>query len=206
MSTSPVSQKPIIGLVGGMGSGKSRVAAALAKHGGHVVAADLFGHEALEQPDILARIAQRWGERVLNEHGKVDRKKMGGVVFGSPVERANLELLVFPWIEKRIREELARAQADRAVPFVVLDAAIMLEAGWNNTCDRIVYIHAPRAMRLERLAAQRGWTADDVARRETAQHPLSIKAARADAAIDNSVSLAETEKQVDLLVKEWGLQ
>ena len=206
MSNSPDTPKPIVGLVGGMGSGKSRVAAAFAKHGGHLVAADLFGHEALAQPDVLPRIVQRWGDRVLDDKGAVDRKKLGAIVFASPVERANLELLVFPWIEMRIREEVAKAHADPKTPFVVLDAAIMLEAGWNNTCNRIVYVHAPRPLRLERLHAQRGYTADDVARRETVQAPLAVKASRADAAVDNSGSVEDTQKQVDAIVKQWALQ
>jgi dephospho-CoA kinase len=197
-------QKPIVGLIGGMGSGKSRVAQAFARHGGFLVAGDLLGHEALAQPDILARIAQRWGDRALAEDGKVDRKKLGKIVFASPVERANLELLVFPYIEKRIREELAVAQAS-AAPFVVLDAAIMLEAGWNKECAWIVYVDAPREARLQRLAAQRNWNADDLANREYAQLPLAVKASRADVAVDNSGTLEDTQKQVDTLIQQWRL-
>lgn len=198
--------KPIIGLVGGVGSGKSLVAKAFADHGAAIVAGDPLGHEALERPEILERIAARWGERVLDAEGTVDRKKMAAVVFASPVERANLELLVFPWIEKRLREELDKAQADPAVPFVVLDAAVMLEAGWNSACDRVVYVHAPRAARLERVAVQRGWDAAEVAGREAAQLPLSVKASRADAAVDNSGTPENTRRQVDALVKDWGLK
>ncbi len=200
----PTAGKPIIGVVGGMGSGKSLVAQAFAKHGGLVIAADAFGHEALEQPEILARIAERWKERVLDEHGDVDRKKMGAIVFASPVERANLELLVFPWIEQRIRAAIANAQADPKVPFVILDAAIMLEAGWNNFCSKVVYVHAPRAMRLERLA-KRGWTAEDLANRESAQLPLAVKAARAHVAVDNTGSVENTHKQVDALLRLWHI-
>jgi dephospho-CoA kinase len=198
-------RKPIIGLVGGLGSGKSRVAETFARNGAALVTADAFGHEALEQPEILARIAQRWGERVLDGQGNVDRKKMGSIVFASPVERANLELLVFPWIESRIREEIERAQAGPRTRFIVLDAAIMLEAGWNNVCDKIVYVHAPRAVRLERLRTHRGWTAEQVANRESAQLPLSVKASRADVAVDNSGDVESAEAQVDLLLKNWGM-
>ena len=196
--------KPIIGLVGGLGSGKSRVAAAFHQHGGVLITADALGHEALEQPDILARVAQRWGARVVDEKGIADRKRLGAIVFASPVERANLELLVFPWIEGRIREQIAKAQADPKIPFVVLDAAIMLEAGWNNVCDRIVYVHAPRAVRLERLLTYRGWSAVDVANREAAQLPLAIKASRAHVAVDNSGSVEKTQEQVDTLVRMWS--
>ena len=197
--------KPIIGLVGGMGSGKSLVAQAFASRGGLVITADAFGHEALEQPETLARIAERWKERVLDEHGNVDRRKMGAIVFASPVERANLEMLVFPWIEQRIRAEIAKAQNDPKVPFIVLDAAIMLEANWNNVCSKIVYVHAPRAVRLERLTTQRGWTVEEVANRETAQLPLAVKASRADVAVDNSGSVENTRNQVDALLRSWHI-
>ena len=197
--------KPLIGLVGGIGSGKSLVAAAIADRGGLVITADAIGHEALEQPEILARIAERWKERVLDEHGNVDRKKLGAIVFASPVERANLELLVFPWIENRMRADIARAQADPKVPFIVLDAAIMLEAGWNKVCTRIVYIHAPRSARIERLTTKRGWTPDDLAHRESAQLPLAVKASRADVAVDNSGSPENTRKQVDALLRSWHI-
>lgn len=197
--------KPLLGLVGGIGSGKSVVASALAERGGFLITADSFGHEALEQPDILARIAERWQDRVLDDQGKVDRKKMAAIVFASSVERTNLEALVFPFIEERIRAELAKAQADPQIPFIVLDAAIMLEAGWNNVCSRIVYVHAPRAIRLERLMTNRGWNAQDIANREAAQLPLSVKAARADAAIDNSGTVENTRRQVDALLRSWHI-
>jgi dephospho-CoA kinase len=197
--------KPLIGLVGGIGSGKSLVSSAFADRGGFVITADAFGHEALQQPKILARIAERWKDRAIDEHGNVDRKKLGAIVFASTVERANLEMLVFPWIENRIRAEIARAQADPKVPFIVLDAAIMLEAGWNKVCSKIVYVHAPRAKRIERLTTLRSWTADDLARRESAQLPLAVKASRADVAVDNSGSAENTRKQVDALLRSWHI-
>src|SRR5580700_9633153 len=98
-----LASKPVIGLVGGMGSGKSRVAEAFCKHGAILIAADALGHEALERAEILDKIAKRWGERVVAQNGIVDRKKLATIVFASAVERANLEMMVFPWIEQRIR-------------------------------------------------------------------------------------------------------
>lgn len=201
----PARRKAVIGLVGGMGSGKSRIAEAFLKHRALLISGDPLGHEALEQIDIRESVVKRWGSLVLDERKSIDRKKLGAIVFKSAVERANLEHLVLPWIEKRIAEEIEKSQRDETISFIVLDAAIMLETGWNAICDHIVYIHAPRAMRLERLSAQRGWTADDVAQRETAQLPLAVKAARADAAIDNSGGIEESQRQVDALVEKWGL-
>jgi dephospho-CoA kinase len=142
---------------------------------------------------------------VLDEQGEVVRKRLGAIVFADKAERQALEALVFPYIERRLQEEIAAAQADPQVPFVVLDAAIMLEAGWNRMCDRIVYVHAPRAVRLQRLAEQRGWTEKEVAARERAQMPLSEKISRADVVLDNSGPPEETAAQAADLLRRWGL-
>jgi dephospho-CoA kinase len=202
----PAHRKPVLGLVGGIGAGKSTVAQALVRHGGKIVAGDPLGHEALEQPDILARVAEIWGDRgVLTPDGKVDRKKFGRIVFPSPVERSRLEHLVHPYIETRIREEIDKAVADPAVRFVVLDAAIMLEAGWDGTCDQLIYVDAPRPVRLERVQRQRKWTDQDLANREAVQMPPEKKKERADVVINNGGSPERTSAQVDELVKSWKL-
>jgi dephospho-CoA kinase len=204
MTTAP--RKPVLGLVGGIGAGKSTVANALARHGGKVVAGDPLGHEALEQPDILARVAEIWGERgILTPDGKVDRKKFGRIVFPSPVERSRLEHLVHPYIERRIREEIDKAVADPAVRFVVLDAAVMLEAGWDGVCDKLIYVDAPRPVRLERVQRQRKWTDQDLANREAVQMPADKKQERAAVVIDNGGPPEATVAQVDELVKSWEL-
>lgn len=199
-------RKPVLGLVGGIGAGKSTVADALVRHGGRVVAGDPLGHEALEQPDILARVVEIWGERdILTPAGKVDRKKFGWIVFPSPVERSRLEHLVHPYIEKRIREEIDKASADPAVRFVVLDAAVMLEAGWNGECDKLIYVDAPRPVRLDRVQRQRHWTDHDLANREAVQMPPEKKKERADVVVDNGGPPEATIAQVDELVKRWKL-
>jgi dephospho-CoA kinase len=200
------STKPVLGLVGGIGAGKSTVATALVRHGGRVVAGDPLGHEALEQPDIFARIVEVWGDRgILTPEGKVDRKKFGRIVFPSPVERSRLEHLVHPYIEQRIREEIDKAKADPTAKFVVLDAAIMLEAGWDGTCDRLIYVDAPRPTRLARVQQQRSWTDQDLANREAVQMPAEKKKERADSVIDNGGSPEATIAQVDQLVQRWEL-
>src|SRR5262249_30843121 len=179
--TTPRARKPVIGLVGGIGAGKSTVAEALTRHGGKVVAGDPLGHEALEQRDILDRIADAFARRdILTAEGKVDRKKLGKVVFPSPVERSRLEHLVHPYIEERISEEIDKAQDDPQAKFVVLDAAVMLEAGWDDVCDKLIYVDAPRPVRLARVKAQRGWSDMDLANREAVQMPAEKKKERAD--------------------------
>jgi dephospho-CoA kinase len=200
-----MNRKPIIGLIGGIGSGKSQAAAELARHGGRVIQADQLGHEGLRQPDIREQVRRRWGSCVVNEEGEIDRRKLGAIVFADPAERRALEALLFPWIERRFHEEVDRANRDPAVRFVVLDAAVMLEAGWDRVCDRLVFVEAPRAERLRRLAEQRGWSAEEVEARERAQMPLAEKVKRADDVVDNGGGREELARQIDELVRRWGL-
>jgi dephospho-CoA kinase len=197
--------KPVIGLIGGMGSGKSLAAAELAKYGAPIISGDKFGHEALRQPDIKKAVLRRWGSEILDSTGEVDRRKLGTIVFADERERKALEGLVFPWIERRIGEEIARAKADPSVSLVVLDAAIMLEAGWAGACDQLVYVDAPREQRLRRLAEERGWSAQEVDKREKSQWPLTEKQKRADWTLDNSGSAEKLARQVQELLTHWGV-
>jgi dephospho-CoA kinase len=197
--------KPVIGLIGGIGSGKSQAAAAFARHGGHLVAGDRAGHEALRQPDIRSRVVERWGKQVLDERGEINRRRLGALVFTDGAQLRELEKLVFPFIERRLREEIDEARRDPKVRFILLDAAVLLEAGWMPMCDRIVYVHAPRAVRLRRLAEQRGWSPEEVSAREQAQLPLTDKVTRADHALDNSGPPGSLDCQVAGLVSQWGL-
>jgi dephospho-CoA kinase len=200
-----MTRKPVIGLIGGVGSGKSLAAVEFAKYGGRIVSGDAFGHEALRRPEIKEQVVRRWGREILNDQGEVDRGKLGAIVFADSKERKTLEGLVFPWIEKRIEEEIARAIDDPPVKFTVLDAAIMLEAGWAKRCDQIVFVDTPREERLRRLGEQRGWTAQQVEEREKAQWPLNEKQMRASAVLDNSGSPETLAQQVRKLVAQWGI-
>src|SRR5262249_41771337 len=150
----------------------SRAAEEFVKHGARVISGDKFGHEALGRPEIKEQVVRRWGPGILDEKGNVDRRKLGPIVFADSRERKVLEGMVFPWIQRRIEEEIAQAQGDPSVRFVVLDAAIMLEAGWAGACDRLVFVDAPREQRVQRLAQERGWSAQEVDKREKSQWPL----------------------------------
>jgi len=197
-------RKPVIGLIGGIGSGKSRVAAEFVRRGAVIIAGDQLGHDALLQSAVKEQVAERWGEGVFDDRGEIDRRKVARLVFADGDELRALEAMTFPWIERGIEQGVRQAREDPGVALVVLDAAVLLEAGWNRYCDRLVYVHAPRAQRLARVAAQRGWTAKEVDARASAQMTLTEKVSRADDVIDNSRSPAETARQVDDLLRRWG--
>ena len=133
LTSSPLA-KPVIGLIGGIGSGKSLVAATFARRGARVISGDELGHEApAAAGDPCRSVVQRWGPEVLDEQGRIDRRRLGAIVFADPSERRALEAMVFPWIERRIREEIDDARKRTGqVRLIVLDAAVMLEAGWNE--------------------------------------------------------------------------
>jgi dephospho-CoA kinase len=194
---------PTIGIVGGIGSGKSLVAHAMQKLGGHLIDADLLGHQALEQTDIKGKLLERWGIGILDERGQVDRQKIGRIVFADPHELRALEALVFPFIEKRILEEMAHARSRMDVEFIILDAAIMLETGWDRHCDKIVFVEAPRGMRLARLKEKRGWSERELERRENVQLPVEEKKRRGDGVIVNDADIEKVSRQVKVTLEQW---
>jgi dephospho-CoA kinase len=197
--------KPVIGLIGAIGAGKSTAARCFRERGGIVVDADAIGHEALRQAHLASRVVERWGDRVRKPDGSLDRRAIGRIVFADSSERIALEELVFPYIGKRCREDVARGLAEPGSRFVVLDAAVMLEAGWNNETDWIVYVDAPRSVRLARLAQRSGWTEEDLAARESSQWPEHAKKARADAVMVNNSDVESLQRQVDRLLRGWGV-
>ena len=197
--------KPVIGLIGSIGAGKSCAARCFEHRGGKVIDADAIGHSALGQPEIIARIVDKWGGRVKKTDGSLDRKVIGGIVFANPADRNALEEMVFPYIKRTCRAKILAAQNDPEVRFVVLDAAIMLEAGWNEHTDRIVYLDAPWEARLERVASRSGWSKSDLEAREAAQWPADVKKARADEILMNDASFDELQLQVDRLLTKWNL-
>jgi dephospho-CoA kinase len=197
--------KAVIGLVGAIGAGKSTAARAFAARGARVVDADALGHEALRQPQCVETLVSRWGEQVRGADGALDRRAIARIVFADQNERNALESVVFPFITGRARDLIFCAQSDPAVAFVVLDAAVLLEAGWGELVDWLVYVDAPRELRLERLAARSGWSDADLTAREAAQWPAERKKARADALIENSGDSQALQRQVDSALARFGI-
>ena len=198
------SRKPILGLIGAIGAGKSTVAEILAGHGGAVVNADAVGHDALDQDPIRESIAARW-QNVLRSDGRVDRRKVAEVVFAKPDERKALEAMVFPYIRRKCEEAMEVAQHNATRKFIVLDAAVMIEAGWTKVCDKLIYVEAPRELRLHRLAARSGWSDADLTAREAAQMPAEEKKQYADVILENANTRQELETAIVRLLTEWKI-
>jgi dephospho-CoA kinase len=189
----------IIGITGGVASGKSMVAGLFGRLGAGVIDADQAGHEALRLPKVEEAVRRRWGEAVFGSDGRIDRTRLARIVFApgpeAETERKYLEQLTHPEIAQSVLQQ-AEALAAAGVEIAVLDAALLLEAGWNRLCEKIVFVEASRESRLAR-AKNRGWSEEDFAAREGVQESLDHKRTRADVIIDNSGSPQRTQAQVE---------
>jgi dephospho-CoA kinase len=189
----------ILGLLGGVASGKSTVAEMFRKSGAAVLDADRAGHEVLRMPAVRAAIGGRWGKDVIGPDGEIDRSALARLVFAPPPDGprqlAELEKITHPEIRKRLRAE-ADQLAQQGTPLVILDAPVMLKAGWNALCDAIAFVDCPVEQRLARAAA-RGWTAEEFRRREAAQESIAEKKALANFVLDNSQDVSYIQAQVE---------
>ncbi len=189
----------IIGIVGGVASGKSFVASQLESLGARRIDADALGHEVLRDPQVKVALVDRWGAGVVDQEGEIDRGAVANIVFAAapqgPRELAFLEAMTHTRIAAKISERIQAWAAQQNVPAVVLDAAVLLKAGWIRLCDYVLYVDAPRQLRLERALA-RGWDEREFSAREAAQESLRDKRAHGDFVIDNAGSPAQTSAQV----------
>lgn len=190
------SHKLVIGLLGGIGAGKSAVAAEFVRLGCGLVDADAIGHELLAEPAVKADFRRLWGDGVFQETGEVDRAAVAEIAFDSPEGLSALNRVMHPRIRIRMAEQVAAMQADAGVAAIVVDAALLLETDWHELCTRFVFVSAPPELRARRVARQRGWGRAAWRRRENLQKPLDIKAAKAEDVIDNSSSLSCLREQV----------
>jgi dephospho-CoA kinase len=189
-----------LGLVGGIASGKSLVAQCFYELGALVLDGDRAGHAVLREPDVIAALKNRWGDRVLDAAGQISRKEVAKIVFapGNAADKEFLEQLTHPRIQMRLQQEMAAAQAAKDPPrVVVIDAALLFEAGWDKLCDQIIFVDAPRDVRLER-AVRRGWSAEQFAAREAAQLPPEEKRRRSHIVIRNVRTLENIREVVRL--------
>lgn len=197
----------VIGLAGGVASGKSTVAELFEELGAVSLNADRIGHEVLREPAVKESLRKEFGGNIFDAAGEVDRSVVARLVFG-PDEASQerllfLESITHPRISERLKAELARLKKN-GCGAVILDAAVMFKAGWDRFCTRIVFIRVPHAVRVARAKA-RGWTAAELDAREIRQTPLAEKERKASDFVDNDTSLENLRSQVRTLWSSWGL-
>jgi dephospho-CoA kinase len=188
--------KPIIGLVGGIGSGKSFVASLFAELGCAVISADELVTRAYDDPVVQDTIAGWWGDSVVHADGSVDRAAIADRVFRSEADRLRLEGLLHPIVNAQRERAMNALAGDPAVRAYVWDIPLLVETGQDRLCDTVVFIDAPMQIRQQRVAAARGWESGEIERREKMQAPLDKKRAISQYSLINAADAGSTRKQV----------
>jgi dephospho-CoA kinase len=187
----------LVGLTGGIATGKSTVSNLFRDLGCVVIDADLLAREVVEPDEPAYRaIVAEFGPGVLHADGTLDRKKLGAIVFAEPARRARLEAMTHPEIRARLARRLAELTERQFHGIVIFDAPVIVESGNHRTVDRLIVVTTDEATQSARLRARDGMSGDEATRRIESQIPLEKKAKLADFVIDNSGPPAATAAQV----------
>ena len=188
-------KKPIIGILGGIGSGKSTVAAEFAKLGCKVIDADKIAHELLDEPSVKEKVVGLFGRSILNPEGKIDRGKLAEVVFADADKLSLINEILHPLVLQRARELIKQYDCQNQVKAIVLDMPLLVEVGWDKRCDKLIFVDCEQKLRLDR-AKKLGFDKNQVKIRENFQISLDNKANLADNTIENNSDFSVLAKQV----------
>lgn len=201
MPTLSEGETVIIGLTGGIASGKSAVANWFSQHKIPVIDADKIARQIVEigQP-ALKKISQTFGSDFLQADGRLDRAKLGSYIFSRPIEKDKLDAIMQPYIYQQIVQEIKQhAQA----PLIVVDMPLLYEFHYEKLVDQVMVVAVDEHTQLERLKQRNHLTDLEAKQRIQSQMPLSEKKKRADVVVDNNGSLEHTYQQVEKIVNKW---
>ncbi|SHE69391.1 dephospho-CoA kinase [Caldanaerobius fijiensis DSM 17918] len=193
----------IIGLTGGIGSGKSTISCILKELGAYIIDEDMVSRLLMEKGQkVYYDIVSYFGPEILKENGDIDRKKLGSIVFADSEKLQALNRITHPAMIKYTKAEIERLMAQKTHKLVVIDAAILIEMGLDKLVDEIWVVYVDRETQIERVMARDGLSYDDALNRINSQMPLDEKLRLADKVIDNTKPLDEVRKQVERLFCE----
>lgn len=187
----------MIGLTGGIGSGKSTVAELLAERGAHVIDADRVAHEVYAPGTLgFERIVERFGDDIVGEDGAIDRARLGALVFRDPAALADLNGIVHPLVRAEVALRISEIVAEDPGAIVVIEAALMTETGWSGGAGRLWTVIADPDVVQDRLVTMREMEPDEVRRRMAAQADNAMRRRSATRVIENNGSLLDLEGEV----------
>jgi dephospho-CoA kinase len=192
----------VIGLAGGIGTGKSEVSRILGEMGAEVLNADRYGHEVyLPGTDGHREVVEAFGEDVLQPNGEVDRRALGGKVFGNPEAMAQLNAIAWPRIRQKLEDGIEE-QRQLGTGVVVLDAAVLIEAGWTDAADEVWVVTAPEGDVVSRLQARNNLTEEQVRARMASQMSSEERVTHADVVVANDGDLQGLQARIEELWQE----
>ncbi|MBI4497779.1 MAG: dephospho-CoA kinase [Chloroflexi bacterium] len=189
----------VIGLTGGIGTGKSTVTEKLAQHGAVILNADLVGHEAyLPHQNVWQEVVDAFGRDILGPNDEIDRRKLGPLVFGNPEALQRLNAIVHPWMYRRM-EQMIQEERAKGTQVVVLEAAILLEANWTPLVDQVWVTVASEENVVQRIMARNNLTEEQIRARIRSQTSNEVRIKAADVVIDTNGTIEQVREQVDQL-------
>lgn len=189
-------EKPLIGIIGGIASGKSTVAAEFGKLGCAVIDADAIVHELLREDRVRDELVQHFGTGILDPCGQVDRKRLASVVFTDTDRLAALNKMTHPRVLQRTEQLIAQYSTDGHTKAIVLDMPLLVEVGWADRCAKVIFVECDRKRRVER-ARRKGLMDDrEIEIRENSQISLDKKAGWADSIVDNNSDFSTLVRQI----------
>ena len=188
--------KPVIGIAGGVGSGKSFIARLFGELGCAVIDSDAQVRAAYLDPSVRQTIRSWWGDEVFLPGGEINRAAIARKVFADEGQRRRLEGLIHPWVAEARRRDMSAAANDPQTVAYVWDTPLLFEAGLAPECDAVVFVDAPEEVRLERVRKTRGWDAAELRRRENLQWPLDKKRRISHYVVTNTADADDPRGQV----------
>jgi dephospho-CoA kinase len=189
-------KKPIIGILGGIGSGKSTVAEFFAHLGCVVIDADKIAHQALEEPVIKQKILDFFGQKILDARGQIDRKALADIAFGDKKKLSKLNSIIHPLVLRHCERLIETYNSRAQVKAIVLDVPLLLEAGWQKRCTRLIFVDCKDELRAARAKKTGIFNKNQLKIRENFQISLDNKAKVSDNTVDNNSDLSALAEQV----------
>lgn len=188
--------KPIIGIAGGIGSGKTFVANLFGELGCLVISADELVRQVHADPKVKQTLREWWGDGIFDPAGHLNRAAVALKIFNNAAERKRLEELLHPLVSQRRDEQMQAHAHDAQVLAFVWDTPLLFETGLNSRCDAVVFVEVPEGVRLERVSKTRGWDEHQLKQRENLQMPLYKKREMSDHTVSNTTGADQVRVQV----------
>lgn len=196
-----------IGLTGGIASGKSTVSKMLVHRGAILIDADQIAREVVEPGSpVLDQVAAHFGQAIITDDGRLDRKKLGSIIFHNEAERQALNHILHPPIRKMMKDRMTYHEEHNPHRLIVVDVPLLYESGLERMFEEVVVVYVPVHIQIQRLMDRDGLSREEAQRRIEAQMSIEIKKEKADDIIDNQGSKEETERQVQQFWQRKGLR
>ncbi len=195
-------KKPLIGIVGGIASGKSTVAVEFERLGCARIDADAIARDLLSERGVCGALIERFGPAILDPAGSIDRRQLAQLAFANQQEWTALNAIVHPPVLRRVEALIEQYEGVETVPAVVLDMPLLVEVGWADRCDRIVFVNSHRERRVDRARRENRLTEADIKIRENFQISLDTKQSLADNTIDNNSDFSALVRQIQSIFSD----